>query len=105
MIPFLDLFRFAHTKDVVLMVLGIICASALGASYPLFSFLWGDMIDSLALVDADIIGESRKLLIRFIYLGVGACIVGWGMFTSWRIAGSRQASECKKYYLQQLMKQ
>jgi len=74
----MGLFRFTQRKDVILMIFGTICASALGASYPMFSFLWGNMIDSLVIIDnnpsnlsvtpstvinSNIIDGTRKILI------------------------------------------
>lgn len=100
------------------MIFGAVCASALGASYPMFSFLWGNMIDSFVIVqnnpsnqsltpstivNPNIVDGTRTILIEFIYLGIGACLAGWAMFTTWMIAGSRQATQCRKQYLQKLL--
>jgi ATP-binding cassette subfamily B (MDR/TAP) protein 1 len=40
------MFRFANSFDYVLMAIGTICASAMGAALPAFALLWGSMTDS-----------------------------------------------------------
>jgi hypothetical protein len=47
----MSLFRFAQTKDFILMIVGIFCATGVGASYPVFAYLWGNLIDSFINVD------------------------------------------------------
>jgi len=42
----IGMFRFADKNDVILMIFGTIFACVNGAASPLFSYLWGDMIDS-----------------------------------------------------------
>jgi ATP-binding cassette subfamily B (MDR/TAP) protein 1 len=44
-------------------------------------------------------------LIQISYLGLGALFVGWGMFSLWMTAGVRQTTECRKFYMQSLIKQ
>lgn len=43
-----DFFRFATRKDYILMAVGSIFALANGATMPLFSLLWGGMLDSFS---------------------------------------------------------
>jgi hypothetical protein len=85
------------------MIIGVICASGVGASYPVFAYLWGNLIDSFASIDVTQInlGQNSSLVDPEIvqqvaYLGVSTFIAGWGMYTSWRIAGERQAAVCRK---------
>lgn len=42
------MFRFATRTDYILMILGTICASAMGAALPSFALLWGNMTNSFA---------------------------------------------------------
>ncbi|MFM7852749.1 MAG: hypothetical protein ACKO96_12745, partial [Flammeovirgaceae bacterium] len=70
----------------LLIIVGSLCACGMGASLPLFTLFWGDLTDSLndknRMVDA-----TRKVLINFIYIGIGAFISGWGMFACWIVVG------------------
>jgi ATP-binding cassette subfamily B (MDR/TAP) protein 1 len=46
MAPFMSLFRFATKTDIILMVVGTICASVMGVALPAFAILWGNMTNS-----------------------------------------------------------
>lgn len=50
----MDLFRFATKFDVMLMVVGSICACAMGTALPSFALLWGNMTDSF--------GDNNKMV-------------------------------------------
>lgn len=41
----------------------------------------------------------------YIYLGFGAGITSFVMFTTWMISGQRQIIECRKQYFRSLLKQ
>jgi ATP-binding cassette subfamily B (MDR/TAP) protein 1 len=43
---YFELFRFATKYDAVLMVIGTICACAMGTALPSFALLWGNMTNS-----------------------------------------------------------
>jgi hypothetical protein len=49
-------------------------------------------VNPSTLINPNIVDGTRKILIQFVYLGIGAFIVGWGMFASWMLAGSRLAA-------------
>lgn len=40
---FFQLFRFATKADIILIVIGTICAGLMGVALPAFAILWGDM--------------------------------------------------------------
>jgi ATP-binding cassette subfamily B (MDR/TAP) protein 1 len=45
-VPFIKLFSFADSKDIFLMILGTVGAIGNGASMPIMSILFGDLINS-----------------------------------------------------------
>lgn len=45
MAEYLSLFRFATKQDIILIVIGTICAMAMGVALPAFAILWGNMTD------------------------------------------------------------
>lgn len=98
------LFRFADSMDVFLMVFGSISSAAMGAAIPIFAYLTGNMIDSFS-TSSDIYAEAKQNLLYYIYLGVGALMVGTAMFSSWMIAGERQAARCRRNYFESLLRQ
>ena len=104
MVSWFSLFRFATGFDVILIVIGSICAAAMGVALPAFSILWGDMTNSFG--DAASTENAAKTsMLNFIYIGIGAFAAGWGMFACWMIAGERQGIACRKAYLRSLLKQ
>ena len=86
MVSWCSLFRFATGTDVVLIVVGSICASAMGVALPAFSILWGDMTNSFG-NSSEMENAAKTAMLNFIYIGIGAFAAGWGMFACWMIAG------------------
>ena len=82
------------------MIVGTICAAAMGASLPVFAIIWGGMIDSFGGSGLD---AAKGMMLNFIYVGLGAFGAGWGMFACWMIAGERQGITCRKEYLKSLL--
>jgi ATP-binding cassette subfamily B (MDR/TAP) protein 1 len=104
MADFTSLFRFATTTDIILLVVGTICAIAMGVALPSFAILWGNMTNKFG--DGGSIEDAAKdIMLSFIYIGLGAFAAGWGMFACWMIAGERQSIACRKEYLRSLLRQ
>ena len=51
MAPFTSLFRFATKADVILIIIGTICALAMGVALPAFAILWGNMTDKFGSIN------------------------------------------------------
>ena len=88
-----------------MMFFGTLGALGLGAATPVFIFFWGqftnvfgESVDQIVTLDGDI-------LLKFVYLGIGALFAGWVMITCWLITGARQATVCRKKYFSTLLKQ
>lgn len=86
------------------MALGSLGAIAMGASMPAFAFLMGDMLNGFASTD-EMVEESKKTMLTFIYVGIGVFFAGWLMFACWMVTGERQAINCRKAYLKSLLRQ
>ena len=103
------MFRFATGFDVFLMIIGSIGACAMGAAFPAFAYIWGDMIDNFEENPTDqgeaMVKQTRDTMLIFIYVGIGAFFAGWMMFGGWMITGERQGIACRKAYLRSLLKQ
>lgn len=71
---------------------------------PLFALLWGNMIDSFK-SKAEMVDQTKNMLLLFIYIGLAVFATGWIMIASWLITGERQSIECRKQYLKSLLRQ
>lgn len=100
----LELYRFATSTDITLMIFGSICAAAMGVALPAFAILWGNMTNKFN-SDENIEDVAKTVMLQFIYIGLGALAAGWGMFACWMIAGERQGIACRKEYLKSLLRQ
>ena len=104
MTSFKSLFRFATPTDNLLMIVGSICAAAVGVAIPMFTVLWGDMTNHFQSA-ADMEQASKGIMFNFLKIGAGTFGAGWGMFACWMIAGERQGITCRKEYLKSLLRQ
>jgi ATP-binding cassette, subfamily B (MDR/TAP), member 1 len=99
------MFRFADKFDYTMMVVGTLGGLALGASTPVFILFWGQFTDVFSSNIDVIVEEAKNQLLKFIYLGIGALLLGWAMVTGWTITGERQAVACRKAYFASLLRQ
>lgn len=88
------MYRFSSKRDKFYIFLGILGSMIIGAAFPIFSLLWGNMIDSFANKNS-IIAETLKVLWNYLEIGAGAFVVGWIMNTSFAISASRQGGKCR----------
>lgn len=89
------MFRFADKKDIILMIIGTVFALVNGAALPIFSLLWGDMIDSFKTPE-EMEQEVLDMFLLFIYLGIAVFTAGWIMTAAWLYTGERQSIKCRK---------
>ncbi len=59
------MYRFSNKTDKFYLIIGIICAIAIGTAFPIFSLLWGNMIDSFSNKDKMVAG-TLKVLFNYI---------------------------------------
>ena len=68
-VTFYKLFNFADKLDVILMIIGFICAVANGLSQPLMTLIFGKLINTFGSTDpSHIVKEVSKVFIIIIYL-------------------------------------
>lgn len=85
-----NLFRCATKIDYLLIAAGAVLASLNGIGIPLFSLLWGNLVDSL-MISSEALDKAKSVMLNFVYLGIGVFFSGWGSFSCWMITGSRQS--------------
>lgn len=87
------------------MIVGTLGGLGLGAATPVFILFWGDFTNVFGQGSDVIVDQARQQLLKFIYLGIGAWVLGWTMITCWLITGERQACACRKAYFACLLRQ
>lgn len=117
MVGYMQLFRFATKLDVLLMILGSICAAAHGTALPALMLIFGDMTDSFVNVSFscnqsfvipenmsydDISQNMDKLMDDMSYyamlyavVAVGVMVVAYGQVCFWLLASNRQAQKLR----------
>jgi ATP-binding cassette subfamily B (MDR/TAP) protein 1 len=94
--------QFADRLDVFLMITGLIGAIAHGAALPSFSFIFGDILNSLGSPDASLDAVATAAL-RITWIGIGAFIAAFAQVSFWKISAVRQTSRIRKMYLKALL--
>eukprot|EP00258_Populus_trichocarpa_P025336 XP_024441355.1 ABC transporter B family member 21 [Populus trichocarpa] len=106
-VPFLKLFSFADSTDILLMILGTIGAVGNGASFPIMSILFGDLVNSFGQNqnNKDVVDLVTKVSLNFVYLGIGSAVAAFLQVACWMVTGERQAARIRGTYLKTILKQ
>ncbi|XP_026446430.1 ABC transporter B family member 11-like isoform X2 [Papaver somniferum] len=106
-VPFFKLFAFADSKDIALMVIGVIAAFANGATMPIMSIIIGNLVNSFGNTagTTDVVKQVSKVALEFVYLAVGAGIASFFQVACWTVTGERQAARIRSLYFKSLLKQ
>ncbi|XP_047051167.1 ABC transporter B family member 4-like [Lolium rigidum] len=102
------MFAFADRTDGALMAVGAASAVANGMAQPLMTFIFGDVIDafgSAADSPEDVLHKVTKVIINFVYLGIGAGLISTLQVSCWTITGERQAARIRALYLKSILRQ
>ncbi|KNE63236.1 hypothetical protein, variant [Allomyces macrogynus ATCC 38327] len=120
-VPFLSLFRFADTKDKVLMAVGFLGAIGYGITNPLISVLLGDAVNPF--IDyartraiygsgpqVDLAAEALRTnvvntVVLFVGIGVATMVAAYLMQASYMWAGERQARRARAHFIRTTMRQ
>lgn len=86
------------------MIIGTILAAIQGVGIPLFSLIWGNLVDTLV-GGQDPVEAAKTVMIQFLYLGLAVLFTGWGSYVCWTTTGMWQSIECRRLYLQSLFRQ
>ncbi|KAK4399304.1 ABC transporter B family member 9 [Sesamum angolense] len=97
------LFSYADRRDVVLMIIGSIGAIANGASQPISTLAFSQLVNSLGNPSQTLLLHQVALKILFVAIGGGAG--GFLQVCCWMVAGERQSSRIRALYLKALLQQ
>ncbi|XP_062218601.1 ABC transporter B family member 4-like [Phragmites australis] len=105
-VSLLGMFRYADRLDVLLMVIGTVGAVANGVAEPLVTILFGNVIDSFGdSTTESILRSVTKVVLDFVYLGIGAAVVSFLQVSCWTMAGERQSARIRSLYLNAVLRQ
>eukprot|EP00752_Nemacystus_decipiens_P001377 g1364.t1 len=100
---FLNLFVLADMLDYILMFLGSVCAVGAGIVMPVFSIIFGDIID--AFHGPHPFFEVNKNVRYFLYLAMIAFLLNTGLNTFFSVAAERQVRRMRLQYLRSSLRQ
>ncbi|KAL6615851.1 hypothetical protein ACP70R_038121 [Stipagrostis hirtigluma subsp. patula] len=105
-VPFTRLFQYADGTDVLLMLVGTAAALANGVTQPLMSVIFGQVINAFGGATTDtILRRVNKVVLDFVYLGIGTAVVSFLQVSCWTMTGERQATRIRSLYLKSVLKQ
>lgn len=98
-----DLFRFATPLDVALTTGAIICAMGHGVVMPLFSLIFGDVIN--ALNGPDISSLVTSLCLKLMGIAIAAGVAAYFQVALANVAAVRQVRALREAYVRALLRQ
>lgn len=114
-LPYSKLYQYANGGDIMLMVLGTLCAMINGASLPLMTIAFGDILDSFVKYqfifnptqdDKDnLLNSSTRAVLFFVWIGVAAFVASYGQLCFWMMAGERQTKRIRHAYFAAILRQ
>ncbi|XP_026430474.1 ABC transporter B family member 11-like, partial [Papaver somniferum] len=108
-VPFLKLFAFADSKDILLMVIGTIAAFANGWSMPLLTILFGKLVNTFGQGTGPstdgLLKQVSGISLELVYLALGSGVASFLQLACWIVTGERQASRIRSLYLKTILSQ
>ncbi|KAL6840490.1 hypothetical protein ACP4OV_030300 [Aristida adscensionis] len=105
-VPLLSMFRHADRTDAALMAVGAAAAAANGMSEPLMTVVFSAVIDCFGAGDnATLLHRVSKVLMYYIYLGIGTAVASFLQVSCWTMAGERQSTRIRSLYLEAILRQ
>ncbi|PNT72645.1 hypothetical protein BRADI_2g47347v3 [Brachypodium distachyon] len=105
-VPLLSMFRYADRLDVLLIMVGTVGAMGNGMSEPLISVLFGNVINSFGeSTSSTVLRSVTKVVLNFIYLGIGTAVASFLQVSCWTMAGERQSARVRSFYLKSVLRQ
>mmetsp|Transcript_13835 Transcript_13835/g.23609 ORF Transcript_13835/g.23609 Transcript_13835/m.23609 type:complete len:1415 (+) Transcript_13835:1379-5623(+) len=110
-VKFLSLFQFADRTDKILIVIAIICSVCHGALTPMFTIIFGDIVNALgesdpAEFDVDqFLSKMNDSSMWFVILGALAFLFATFQVLLFMMSGARQANRIRKLYINSIFRQ
>uniref|UniRef100_A0A3Q3JAS7 Bile salt export pump n=1 Tax=Monopterus albus TaxID=43700 RepID=A0A3Q3JAS7_MONAL len=100
-------FRFASCSEVLMMVVGSVCAVLHGSAQPLMLLVFGLLTDTFIEYDIELLDiEYEMTKFAFYYVGIGAAVflLGYLQISLWVTAAARQIQLIRKMYFSKVMR-
>ncbi|KAJ3189023.1 GTPase-activating protein [Irineochytrium annulatum] len=113
-LTYFDLFRYADGTDKALMAVGLVFSVCTGASTPLTTVLFGDMINIFSdnkspskdpTQRANIVAGTATTSINFILIAAFAFVSSYIYMTTWIVTGARITHRTRENYLKAVLRQ
>uniref|UniRef100_A0A3B3S5S1 ABC-type xenobiotic transporter n=1 Tax=Paramormyrops kingsleyae TaxID=1676925 RepID=A0A3B3S5S1_9TELE len=107
-------FRFAKPLEIILMIVGLLCAAANGVALPLMCVVFGQMTDSfvqssrpLNLTGGNFWGPACSLYHAYYFVGIGVAVLILGTFQVmlFLLAATRQTKRIRERYFHSVIHQ
>ncbi|XP_075068301.1 ATP-dependent translocase ABCB1-like isoform X2 [Mixophyes fleayi] len=122
MVGFLELLRYADALDIILMIIGLICAAASGTGLPILIIVFGQMTDSFVLsgvkVNASSNGsdctsylaidiETEMTGFSYYYVAIGCTVFALSVFQIWTflVSATRQIMRIRQKFFSAVLHQ
>ncbi|XP_037413692.1 ABC transporter B family member 5-like isoform X1 [Triticum dicoccoides] len=105
-VAFFGMFRYATRADLALMGVGTVAAMVNGMSEPLMTVVFAAVIESFGGSDnSAVLHRVSKVVMYYIYLGIGTALASFLQVSCWTMAGERQSARLRSLYLEAVLKQ
>ncbi|ORZ13668.1 P-loop containing nucleoside triphosphate hydrolase protein [Absidia repens] len=113
-IPIYRLFRYADTRDTILICLAILCSTAVGALAPASIIIFGKFLDRITTVIAqpptsgdvpDYIAATVPVILVLVYMATAVLVASYGAQTLWIMSGENQTRRIRVKYLHAILRQ
>ncbi|EYU28160.1 hypothetical protein ABFS82_13G089300 [Erythranthe guttata] len=105
-VGFYKLFRYADKFDIILMIIGSVGAIANGASQPISTLTFSQLVNSLAQPNhTQLLHQVSKVSLKILFIAIGGGIAGFLQVSCWMVSGERQSSRIRALYLKSLLRQ
>ena len=110
-LPYTKLYQYANQGDILLMLLGTLCAMINGAALPLMTIAFGDILNAFIFYVPTADGKAaleksaNESVLFFVWIGIAAFVASYGQLCFWMIAGERQTKRIRHLYFSAILRQ
>ncbi len=87
------------------MFLGTVAGIANGACIPLFSLVFGNLLNAFGNQEVDLTSTVNQYCLYFVYISVATLVCSYALMAFWMWTGSRQANRVRSMYLKSVLRQ
>ncbi|KAL1914801.1 uncharacterized protein VTP21DRAFT_7893 [Calcarisporiella thermophila] len=106
-----DLFRYASKFDILLMIVGLIAAGAVGAATPLMTIMFSGLVDTFTnfmkgtISPSEVADAINSNVLYIIYIAIATFVCGYIYTATWSYTGERLTRVVREKYLAAILRQ